>query len=102
VHLSTLLPHLDVQLPHEKQIHFRPAEQEPTAVDLIQRLLVYPPDSRFKAADALKHPWLLNDGPLVLPQAALEGSCTLASTAETLDGRMAGEWLKLFLAPGLQ
>jgi serine/threonine protein kinase len=101
VHLSTLLPHLGAQPPREKQVHFPPAEQEPTAVDLIQRLLVYPPNSRFKAADALKHPWLSNDGPLVLPQAILKGGC-LASTTEKRDGRTAGEWLKLFLAPGLQ
>jgi hypothetical protein len=71
-------------------------------VDLIQRLLVYPPASRIKAADALKHPWLLSNGRLVLPRATLEDSCILADTAEMRDGRTAGEWLKLFLAPGLQ
>jgi hypothetical protein len=102
VPLSTLLPHLDAPYPREKQVHFPPAEQEATAVDLIQRLLVYPPDSRVKAADALKHPWLLSDGPLVLPRAALEGGSTLADTAEMRDGRTAGEWLKLFLVPALQ
>jgi hypothetical protein len=102
VHLSTLLPHLDAPHPHEKQIHFPPAEQQPTPLDLIQRLLVYPPDSRFKAADALKHPWLLGDGPLVLPRAALASDDILDYAAETRDGRTAGEWLKLFLAPGLQ
>jgi len=102
VHLSTLLPHLDdVYHPHELQVHFPPADQAPTAIDLIQRLLVYPPDSRLKAADALKHPWLLSNGRLVLPRAALEDGCTLADTAEMRDGRTAGEWLKLFLAPGL-
>lgn len=103
VHLSTLLPHLDdAPHPHEKQLHFPPADQEPTAIDLILRLLVYPPVSRFKAEAALEHPWLLSNGPLVLPRAALEGGCILAGTAEMRDGRTAGEWLKLFLAPGLQ
>jgi hypothetical protein len=94
VRLSTLLPHLDA--------HLSPADQEPTAIDLVQRLLVYPPDSRSKAADALRHLWLLSDGPLVLPRPALEGGCVPAGTAEMRDGRTVGEWLKLFLAPGLQ
>ena len=71
-------------------------------MDLIQRLLVYPPDSRIRAADALKHPWLSSNGQLVLPRAALEGDFILADTAEMRDGKTAGEWLKLFLAPGLQ
>ena len=103
VHLSMLLPHLDdVRRPHGTQVHFPPADQEPTAIDLIQRLLVYSPDSRLKVADALKHPWLLSNGPLVLPRAALEGGCIIPSTVEMRDGRTAGEWLKLFLAPGLR
>ncbi|KAI9511892.1 kinase-like protein [Russula earlei] len=90
VHLSTLLPHLvDAPTPppfrpgKPARVHFPPAEQEPTALDLLHRLLVYPPDSRLRAAAALTHPWLLDDAPL------------------TRDGKTAGEWLKIFLAPGL-
>jgi len=105
VPLSTLLPHqhadLDVPLPPARQVHLPPAEQGPTAVDLLQRLLVYPPDSRLRATAALAHPWLLGDGPLVLPRAALTSDGMPAHAAETRDGRTAGEWLKLFLAPGL-
>jgi serine/threonine protein kinase len=82
-------------------VHFPPREQQPTAVDLLQRLLVYPPDSRFKAADALMHPWLLRDAPLILPRATVMGDNMPAYTAELRDGRTAGGWLKLFLAPGL-
>ena len=101
MHLSTLLPHFGTPLPHENQVHFPPREQQPTAVDLLQRLLVYPPDSRFKAADALMHPWLLSDAPLILPRATVMGDNMPEYTAELRDGRTAGEWLKLFLAPGL-
>lgn len=70
-------------------------------VDLLQRLLVYPPDSRFKAADALMHPWLLSDPPLVLPRAAVWNDNMPAYAAELRNGKSAGEWLKSFLAPGL-
>lgn len=80
-------------------------QQEPTAIDLLQRLLIYPPDSRLKAADALGHSWLLSDGPLVLPRAASPTGWDLlqdSAAAETRDNKTAGEWLKLFLAPGLQ
>ena len=70
-------------------------------VDLLQRLLVYPPNSRLKAADALMHPWLLNDAPLVLPRTAVLSDNMPAYAAELRNGKSAGEWLKLFLAPGL-
>jgi len=70
-------------------------------VDLLQRLLVYPPESRFKAADAFMHPWLSSDAPLVLPRAALPSGDIPAYAAELRNGKSAGEWLKLFLAPGL-
>jgi serine/threonine protein kinase len=73
----------------------------PTAVDLLQRLLVYPPDSRFKTADALMHPWLLSDAPLILPRATVMGDNLPAYTAELRGDSAAGEWLKLFLAPSL-
>jgi len=99
VHLSTLLPHFKGPRLYEKQAHFPPADPEPTALDLIHRLLVYPPDSRFRAADALKHPWLLGDAPLVLPQVALASDSVPACAAEVRDGRTAGEWLRVFLTP---
>jgi len=102
VHLPTLLPHLDAPLPHGNQgVHFPPREQQSTVVDLLQRLLVYPPDSRLNAADALMHPWLLSDAPLVLPRTAVLSDGMSAYAAESRDGKTAGEWLKLFLAPGL-
>lgn len=96
-----LLPHLGAPLPNGNQLHFPPTEQQPTVVDLLQRLLVYPPDLRFKVAEALVHPWLLSDTPLVLPRAAAVGDNMPAYSAELRDGKTAGEWLKLFLAPDL-
>ncbi len=101
MHLSTLLPHLGTPLPHGNQVHLPPTEQRPTVVDLLQRLLVYPPDSRFKAADALMHPWLLSDVPLILPRAAVLHENMPAYAAELHNGKTAGEWLMLFFAPGL-
>jgi len=97
-----LLPHFEGPCPYEKPAHFPPANPEPTALDLLQRLLVYPPDSRFKAADALKHPWLSGDGPLVLPRAALASDDVPTYAAEVRDGRTAGEWLRVFLTPNPQ
>jgi cyclin-dependent kinase 8/11 len=104
VHLSTLVPHVDAPPPHgPHHPHFAPAEQETTPVDLIQRLLIYPPDSRFKAVDALKHPYLFDDGPLVLPRATLaRDNIIIACAADIRDGRTAGEWLRTFLDPDLQ
>lgn len=100
VHLSTLLPHLGAPLPHGDQVH-PPREQQPNVVDLLQRLLIYPPESRFKAANALMHPWLLSDAPLVLPRATFLSDDMPAHAAELRNGKSAGEWLKLFLPPGL-
>jgi hypothetical protein len=74
-------------------------------VDLIHRLLIYAPGSRLKAAEALRHPWLLTDSPLVLPRASALAcrntpECPMAT--EIRDRKTAGEWLKMFLAPDLQ
>ena len=45
-----------------------------TPLDLIHRLLVYPPATRLRAEDALKHPWFISEGgrdvkiPVLLPE----------------------------------
>ncbi|KAH9170526.1 kinase-like protein [Lactarius sanguifluus] len=95
VHLSTLLPHLGVPSPQGPPVHRPPAEQESTVVDLLQRFLVYSPSSRFSAEGALGHPWLLGDGPLVLPRVALATVPAPESATETRDGRTAAEWFKV-------
>ncbi|KAH8992396.1 kinase-like protein [Lactarius akahatsu] len=100
VHLSTLLPHLGVPSPQGPPVHRPPAEQESTAVDLLQRFLVYAPASRFSAQGALRHPWLLGDGPLVLPRVALATVSAAESVAEMRDSRTAAEWFKVFFVSG--
>ena len=47
--------------------HFPPTAMIPSTLDLLQRLLVYPPDQRLKAADALSHSWF-RSGTLSLPE----------------------------------
>jgi len=100
MHLSTLLPHLDVPAPHGPPVHRPPAEQGSTVVDLLHRLLIYSPASRFSAEGALRHPWLLSGGPLVLPRAILATVTAVEHAAEMRDGRTAAEWLKVFFVPG--
>lgn len=100
IHLSTLLPHLGVPPPHGPPVHRPPTEKESTAVDLLQRLLIYPPDSRFSAEGAMSHPWLLSSGKLVLPRAALASVTAAEHAAETYDSKTAAEWLKVFFVPG--
>ncbi|KAF8274302.1 kinase-like domain-containing protein [Lactarius quietus] len=92
VPLSTLLPHLGSL--HGPSAHEPPADQESTAVDLLQRLLIYPPTSRFSAEGALSHPWLLSSGPIVLPWAALTAVTATENATEMRGGRTAAEWLK--------
>jgi len=62
VDLRNVLPNLplpanDTSVPSQAG-HFPPAEPAQSALDLIHRFLVYPPERRLKAADALQHPWL--------------------------------------------
>ncbi|KAI0053401.1 kinase-like protein [Auriscalpium vulgare] len=70
VNLGTLLPHLR---PHDRvpacepPEHFPPAQQVASPLDLILRLLVYPPGERLCAKDALLHPWFADETPLLLP-----------------------------------
>ena len=47
-------------------MHFPPAEPSRSALDLVHRFLVYPPERRLKASDAMHHPWLAA-GSILLP-----------------------------------
>lgn len=38
----------------------------PSALDMLSRFLVYPPESRMKARDALLHPWFHGGVPILL------------------------------------
>lgn len=70
--LRRLLPNLP--LPHSAQhantepenlSHFPPAIPSNCAFDFVWRLLVYPPEQRMKASDALRHPWICDDTILI-------------------------------------
>lgn len=70
VDLRTILPNLppladDASHPSEPA-HLPPAQLSRSALDLFHRFLVYPPERRLKASDALHHPWLASE-PLLLP-----------------------------------
>ncbi len=69
VNLADFLPNLP---PEEENIpfdgsHFPKAGMANSPLDLIHRLLVYPPERRLQSADALNHPWFVSDPRLLLP-----------------------------------
>ena len=83
VDLRQLLPNLpDYEQPDS---HF--------ALDLVKRLLVYPPEQRLKARNALEHGWL-RSGALLLPPGYSEHSETVWRD-QTL-----GEILQKYLGAG--
>ncbi|KAL5513666.1 hypothetical protein ACEPAH_4065 [Sanghuangporus vaninii] len=68
--ICTRLPNLPPDSPSTGSEHKPPKDFAATPLDLIHRLLVYPPEDRLKAAAALKHPWFTSfeeDIPLLLP-----------------------------------
>lgn len=70
VDLRTIMPNLP-QVDGDADVnvrpgHFPPEEPVPSAIDLVQRFIVYPPERRLTAANALQHPWIAA-GSLLLP-----------------------------------
>jgi len=61
--------------------------------DLIDKLIIYPPTGRTKAAEALDHPWFTH-GPVVLPEELLrsEGSGTIQVT-KLWNSKSLGDWM---------
>ncbi|EJC98595.1 kinase-like protein [Fomitiporia mediterranea MF3/22] len=51
------LPNIPPNTPSTGSEHKAPEQFAATPLDLIHRLLVYPPEDRLKAADAVEHPW---------------------------------------------
>ncbi|KAH8094743.1 kinase-like protein [Cristinia sonorae] len=75
--------------------HSLPPETSNSPVDLIYRLLVYPPEKRLRAEDALRHPWFTSE-PLLLPdEYPQDQSIPLAVKGRT-DGRSLGDILATF------
>ena len=98
--------------------HNPPEKMAATPLDLIHRLLVYPPEARIRAADALKHPWFISEGdddddtqiPVLLPPERRVGlhfhlprSSTQAEVPGAVDewhGKPLGHWLELAFKRG--
>lgn len=104
--LAPLLPNLPDDPPSQDelvdvdgQVHGMPLTanpMRPSALDLVSRFLVYPSETRLKAAEALLHPWfsqkiLVPEGYPVLSQ---EGR------VEEIEGRSLGFWLGFLLGRG--
>lgn len=68
-------------------------------LDLIHRLLVYPPRDRLKAAEVLNHPWFLEnqntDEPLLLPADSVQKSSGTNMICADWYNRDLGFWLEL-------
>ncbi|PSR72084.1 hypothetical protein PHLCEN_2v12065 [Hermanssonia centrifuga] len=98
VDLKYLLPnlpesHLDWK---EHASHFPPEEVTASALDLIQRLLVYSPERRLSAGDSLNHPWIQKED-VLLP--AGYPHVTGHSSLRKWEGRGLGELLSTHLNP---
>lgn len=70
IDLKCRLPNLPSGIQSTGSSHKPPEKQSPTPLDLIHRLLVYPPGDRMKASDVLQHLWFSanEDAPLLLPK----------------------------------
>lgn len=94
VDLGTLLPNLppsSAPIHTTSPAHFPPEEVAPSPLDLVNRFLVYPPERRLRAEDALKHPWLSNDV-LLLPE-----GYTTATGVSTWQGRTLGDLVRSYM-----
>ncbi|KAH8111904.1 kinase-like protein [Phellopilus nigrolimitatus] len=59
VNLRQCLPNLPPDVESTGSAHAPPSTLSPNPLDLIHRLLVYPPGDRLKVTDAAVHPWFL-------------------------------------------
>lgn len=87
VDLRTLLPNLP------------PAEAQPEhddCFDLVSKFLVYPPESRLRAGDALAHPLFARGLPLLLPQSYPREGLPAASM-DSWEGRSLADVLAPYL-----
>lgn len=97
---SSLLPNLPA--PSEARClpvsHFQPDMMSPSALDLLLRFLVYPPERRLKAHQALRHPWF-SIGPLLLPvQYMLCDEGLHEHVTSTWEGQSLGDAIQFVLA----
>ncbi|KAI5119776.1 hypothetical protein M0805_009247 [Coniferiporia weirii] len=103
VDLCPHLPNLPSGTESTGSAHAPPPASVPSPLDLIHRLLVYPPGDRIKATSALKHPWFLStSGTLPLPPAdypetkdATEDAPAERSPQPLWHGKDLGHWLSI-------
>lgn len=98
VDLKYLLPNLPESHLDEKEYasHFPPEEVAASALDLIQRLLVYSPERRLSAGDSLNHPWIQKEDVLLpVSYPHVNGQSSLREW----EGRALGELLSTHLNP---
>jgi len=101
VDLKSHLPNLPSDVPSTGSGHEASSIITASPLDLIHRLLMYPPHRRFKAADSLRHPWFQTDshGDLLLPS---EHPGTKEAPAQhrwntVWNENELGHWLSMFL-----
>ncbi|KAF8899367.1 kinase-like domain-containing protein, partial [Infundibulicybe gibba] len=94
--LPSVLPNLSLgDDPVELLSHNPPTAMAASALDLLNRFLVYPPSLRLKASQALTHPWLLAGHARLVPVGYTEG-VTHNSTSHW-KGKTLGEWIKILI-----
>jgi len=107
VNLASLLPNLpssDKQ--NTAETLSRPdGPMAPSPLDLLQRLLVHTPSRRLHAANALSHPWLIADPPVLLPSeyrlANTDSDILQVYPATVWNGNDLGEWFRKTLSADL-
>jgi hypothetical protein len=88
--------------------HYPPPFREafPTPFDLLHRLLVYPPQNRLRATDALRHPWFVAEPGVLLPGGypaewagddGEEGGSGGGRVGAVWDGKPLGELMRVCL-----
>lgn len=97
IDLARRLPNLPTeQIVVSAVSYFPPEELVDSPLDLIHRLLVYPPEKRLSAVNVLQHPWL-RTGPLLLPPGYNSphyiGNASVEAGQKTL-GELLGEYLR--------
>lgn len=97
--LSSFMPHLPRPVDDLTDAHFPPEQPRDTPLDLLHRFLVYPPERRLTAEEALTHPWFAAQPPLVLPTSYPESGLMMQIEPEFRRGwqnQHLGEWLQSF------
>jgi serine/threonine protein kinase len=77
------------------------SSEEPTnsVLNLLQQFLLYPPGSRIRAEEALRHPWFTSgESIMLLPKGySLENEYHHVKTVDEWQGKSLEEWLHLIV-----